>query len=65
MFTATGVLDSIEQLLREEENLTGNRVVLGESDENKRYGDLLARYLSTLKDMRSVSRLISVLFLIY
>ncbi|KAF5369216.1 hypothetical protein D9757_010043 [Collybiopsis confluens] len=45
------ILDNVEESLRQEENTSGNRIFLGESVENKRYGDLISRYLSKLKDM--------------
>ncbi|KAJ3898749.1 Mus7/MMS22 family-domain-containing protein [Lentinula edodes] len=48
-----GILDNIEQSLHDEENESGNRIVLGENVTNKKYGDFLAKFFYSLKEMYS------------
>ncbi|KAF8825931.1 hypothetical protein HHX47_DHR6000457 [Lentinula edodes] len=48
-----GILDNIEQSLHDEENESENRIVLGENVTNKKYGDFLAKFFYSLKEMYS------------
>ncbi|KAJ3852450.1 Mus7/MMS22 family-domain-containing protein [Lentinula lateritia] len=48
-----GILDNIEQSLHDEENESGNRIALGENVANKKYGDFLAKFFHSLKEMYS------------
>ncbi|KAJ3995359.1 Mus7/MMS22 family-domain-containing protein [Lentinula boryana] len=47
----TGLLDNTERSLRDEENQNGDRIVLGDNVVNQKFGDFLAKFFSSLKDM--------------
>ncbi|KAJ3984155.1 Mus7/MMS22 family-domain-containing protein [Lentinula detonsa] len=46
-----GLLDNTERSLRDEENQSGDRIVLGDNVVNQKFGDFLAKFFSSLKDM--------------